>query len=286
MQTEHKGSIIWLASYPKSGNTWMRMLLAHYFNESDAPHDINAPGVTNGIASSRARFDELLGISSSDLTDDETHGLRPAMSHLLAEANPAPQWIKVHDAQERLASGEWLMPPEISIGAVYLVRDPRDVAVSRAFHDGHQDMDRAVTFVCNPQQTVSGGPKTQLRQFMGDWSHHVRSWIDEPAMPLLVIRYEDMLADTAKALRQVLGFALPDQPIDEPRLAAAVKGTAFETLKQAEEQNGFRERTSKQDRFFRNGKAGDWRNHLTAEQAVRICNQHRAIMDRLGYDTN
>ena len=286
MQTESKGGIVWLASYPKSGNTWMRMLLAHYFNETDVPHDINAPGVTNGIASSRARFDELLGISSSDLTDAEAHGLRPAMSRLLINANAGLQWIKAHDAQQRMADGDWLLPPDVSIGAVYLVRDPRDVAVSRAYHDGHQDMDRAVAFICNPDQTVSGGAKTQLRQYMGDWSHHVRSWLDDPGMPVLLVRYEDMLADTAHELRRVLSFAMPDQAVDADRIAAAVAGTAFETLQKAEAENGFRERTSKQERFFRNGKAGDWRNHLTPDQAETICNHHRAIMDRLGYDPN
>lgn len=283
MTSEAGGGIIWLASYPKSGNTWMRMLLAHYTKENDTPHDINAPGVTNGIASSRARLDELLGLSSSDLTDDEAHGLRPAMSRLLVQQNPAAQWIKVHDAQERMAGQDWLFPPEISIGAVYIVRDPRDVAVSRAYHDGHQDMDRAVAFVCNTDQTVSGGRKTQLRQFMGDWSHHVHSWLDDAAMPVLLVRYEDMLADTARELRRVLSFALPDQPIDEARLADAVAASAFETLQKAEAENGFRERTSRQDRFFRNGKSGDWHNHLTAQQALTICNQHRTMMDRLGY---
>lgn len=281
---EEKAGIVWLASYPKSGNTWMRLLLAHYFNETDTPHDINAPGVTNGIASSRARFDELLGISSSDLTDDEARGLRPALTRLVHAENGGVQWVKVHDAQELLPCGDRLLPPDVSIGAVYLVRDPRDVAVSRAFHDGHEDMERAVEHVCNPRQKLSGGRKTQLLQFMGDWSHHVRSWLDEAGMPVLMIRYEDLLADTALALRRVLTFALPRHTIDAGRVDEAVRATAFETLQQAELETGFRERTARQQRFFRNGKAGDWHNYLTPEQAQRICEVHGAIMNRLGYN--
>lgn len=275
--------IDWLASYPKSGNTWMRLLLANYFSETDQPHDINQPGVTNGIASLRWRFDEMLGLASSDLTDDEIDGLLPRMFEIMVARNPVPQWIKVHDAQRRLAGGQWLFPPHVSGTVIYLIRNPLDVAVSRAFHDGPGDMAKAVTMLCDPMASVSGAGKPQLRQFMGDWSRHVESWTLQQDIPVKVIRYEDMLQDAGRELAEVIAFARPDEQIDQARIDRAVAHTRFEALQAAEAEQGFRETTARQQRFFRSGKSGDWVDHLSPEQVDTIWQCHREVMQRYGY---
>lgn len=275
--------IDWLASYPKSGNTWMRMLLANYYREDDQPHDINAPGATNGIASSRPRFDETLCLDSSLLTDAEVAELQPYVFETLVKFNPAPIWMKVHDAQARRADGGWLFPPHVSGRAVYLIRNPLDVAVSRAFHDGHAEMDKAVTMLCTPDMALAGGSKGQLRQVMGSWSQHVASWVDQDAIPVMVVRYEDMLADAAAELARVIAFARPHDTLDPERVALCVANAAFDKLQAAEAEKGFREVGARQERFFRSGKAGDWVNHLTAEQVDRICTTHGEMMARFGY---
>lgn len=275
--------IDWLASYPKSGNTWMRLMLANYFSETDDPHDINQPGVTNGIASLRVRFDEVLGLDSSDLTDAEIVQLQPRLYEAMVAQNPVPQWMKVHDAQQQLQNGEWLFGARVSGCAIYLVRNPLDVAVSRAFHDGHGDMDRAIALLCNPDGAISGGGKSQLRQFMGDWSHHVASWVDQDVIPRLVVRYEDMLQDPKRELARVIAFARPGAEIDPKRIELAATNTAFERLRAAEDEQGFREVAVRQERFFRNGKSGDWVNHLTSRQIETVCNTQGAMMERFGY---
>lgn len=277
------GKIDWLASYPKSGNTWMRLLLANYYSEKEEPHDINKPGVTNGIASSRFLFDNHLGINSADLTDDETMGLMPDLFRQMTESSERQHWMKVHDAQAKLPDGRWLFPPEATGGIIYLIRNPLDVAVSRAFHDGHGDMEKAVAMICDPKTAISGSSKSQLRQIMGDWSHHVKSWNDQDAIPVLVVRYEDMLEDTVRELRRVLTFARREESIVDERIIHAVRNTSFETLQAAEAKSGFREVTSRQERFFRNGKAGDWANHLSTAQADHIRRAHSDVMKRFGY---
>jgi aryl sulfotransferase len=275
--------IDWLASYPKSGNTWMRLLLSNYFSETDTPHDINEPGVTNGIASMRWRFDEILGVDSAHLTDAEIMALQPRLFESMVAQYPEPQWIKVHDAQARLANGEWLFPPHVSERIIYIIRNPLDVAVSRAFHDGHGDMEKAVAMLCNAKTTISGGGTTQLRQFLGDWSHHVRSWVDQDAIPVLIVRYEDMLGDTAHELERVIAFARPDAGDDSARIEKAVAHSSFAALQATEAKKGFREAAARQDIFFRSGMAGDWVNHLTDAQAERIRDEHGAVMQRFGY---
>ena len=278
------GKIDWLASYPKSGNTWMRMLLANYFSETDSPHDINTPGVTNGIAALRRRFDELLGVTSSDMTSDEVRSLQPNVYNMLAAGRPEHQWMKVHDAQAKLPDGRWLFPPSVSGVVIYIIRNPLDVAVSSAFHDGHGNMDEAAEKLCNVDTQIARKPSTQLPQFIGDWQHHVKSWADQKEIPVLVVRYEDMLADTARELARVIAFARPDCDIDHTRIEAAVDNTAFERLQAVESGAGFVEKPPEIERFFRNGKAGDWRNHLTMEQTKRICAQHGDVMSRFSYD--
>ena len=257
--------ISWLASYPKSGNTWMRLLLANYFAETDTPHDINTPGVTNGIASDRRLFDTFLGIQSSDLTSDETRQLRPMLYKTLIARNPAPMWMKVHDAQQRLAGAGWLIPPEVTTAAIYIVRNPLDVAVSNAFHSGHGDMARSVAKLCDSSCVIAKPSSEQLPQTLGSWSDHVASWVDQADIPVCVVRYEDMLADTPRELARVIAAARADVAIEPERLALAVRHAGFDRLATAERD------------------AGDWANYLNNAQVAQITEQHLAMMRRFGY---
>ena len=276
------GRIDWLASYPKSGNTWLRLLLADYFAEADVPHDINAPGVTRGVARSRALFDTFMGVASGDLTNAEALMLQPHVYELIARRNAAPVWLKVHDRQQRIGDG-WLFPPAASGVVVYIVRNPLDVAVSNAFHDGHGDMARAVEKLCDPACFIGRSGGRQMSQAIGDWSAHVRSWVDQSDIPVMVVRYEDMLADTAAALARVIAFARPEVSIDPERVNRAVRHTRMETLQAAERANGFREAPRRAIPFFRSGTAGDWRNHLSVAQVLQIREHHLAVMSRFGY---
>jgi len=285
MTDKPAGKIDWLASYPKSGNTWMRMMLANYFSETDEPHDINKPGVTNGIASSRRRFDEFLGIGSSDLTEDEVTALQPHVYRLMAARGSERQWIKVHDAQMRLGDGRWLFPPDVSGVVIYLLRNPLDVAVSFAFHEGHGDMARAAARLCDPEGALSSAKSMQLRQFMGTWSRHVESWIDQVEIPVLAIRYEDMLIDAGRELRRVIAFARPRIAIDAARIEHAVAHARFENLQAAEDVRRFHEAPPQAERFFRKGRAGDWRDHLSPAQVMQLVGANRKMMERFGYET-
>jgi len=281
---EKRGKIDWLASYPKSGNTWMRILLANYFGESDAPHDINRPGVTNGIASLRWRFDEFLGLPSSDLTIDEILSVQSHVYDSLVTQDSSAHWVKVHDAQMRFPDGRWLFPPSVSGVVIYIIRNPLDVAVSLAFHDGHEDMQRSVRKLCDTQGSLGSGKSVQLHQILGSWSQHAESWIDQSAIPVLVVRYEDMLADAGRELARVVKFARPEFSVDEIRIATAVEHARFDKLKLAEDAEPFRETPTRAKRFFRHGTAGDWRNHLSQTQVRQLLDHHWRIMARFGYE--
>lgn len=273
----------WLASYPKSGNTWLRLALSSVQN-GGAPVDFSGENDLAPIAGSRRLFDAFLGLESSDLTQQEILCLRPRLYELQAAEATDPLYNKVHDAWHLTPTGEPLFPPAVTLGSVYILRDPRDVAVSFAAHQSNT-IDQTITQMADPTTLLSRQIKRlpdQLPQFLGSWSFHVTSWLatSMPRPPLL-LRYEDMLADPGQMLHRVLaylGWQVPEAVIDR-----AVAATGFTALRAAEEAHGFREKPGKTDRFFRRGIAGGWRDSLTDAQRARIETDHGDVMRRFGY---
>ena len=280
---------VWLASWPKSGNTWLRSLLANFLSQSNTPVPLDefSDSVPSCHAASREVFDAMAGIHSAHCTDDEAESLRPAV-YRLGASNAAQNDVrflfsKTHDAYHDTNSGEPLFPPDVTSGAVYLVRNPLDVAVSFAFHSGHECMSCGTNAVSDPQKATLAG-RNQLRQRLMDWSTHVESWTGAP-FPVLVLRYEDLLADTLQGLTKVVRFLELDDGNDQHRLQRAAEFSTFANLRKAEEQHGFRENSLSNRRFFRSGRAGDWRRHLTAEQARTVLDANGRVMSASGYDS-
>ena len=270
----------WLASYPRSGNTWLRFLIKSLM-QGGREIDINAPGSSTASAN-RNEFEELFGIESSLLTDDEINLSRPRLyRHIAARSNHTVILRKVHDRCWRNSGGDRMFPAELSRGVVYIVTDPRDVAVSYA-HFAGVGIDEMIRRMGDPAMAVPTRRQHQSQFFaqpFGTWSEHVLSWLDDSGMPLLSVRYEDLIADTAGELTRVAAFlGLPSGAASEA--AAAVR---FEGLRAQENQHGFRELLNPDTHFFRQGRAGAWRSALSAAQAERLENDHGDVMTRLGY---
>lgn len=297
------GAIHWLASYPKSGNTWMRILLTNYFRNDDVPARINE--LDGGpIAAARLVFDDNVGIETSDLTQDEIERLRPAVYETVsdailarraaAEADPArkdpsrkdvemPPVLKVHDAYTRTVDGVPLLSEKATAGAIYLVRNPVDVVPSFAHHLG-VTIDQAIGAMADDDRAFLSDPDrlhTQLRQRTLSWSGHVRSWVDEPGLARIVVRYEDLVDDTASQFAEVLQF-LGVKP-DAARVDRAVDFSAFDRLQAQEAEAAFHERPASASVFFRKGVVGDGEQTLTPEQISTVITDHREIMTRFRY---
>jgi hypothetical protein len=289
---------IWLASYPKSGNTWFRMLLGNLSAVDETPADINDLPERGGIASSRLPFDHLLLIDSGLLTPDEIDCLRPRVYEALARGEEddeydAPQttneirFVKIHDAYTLTPKGEPLLAGARGAdGAILIVRDPRDVASSQAHHN-NDTLDKAIDLLTNSISNLSSGidrQQQQFRQRLNGWSGHAQSWLDQTDIPVHLVRYEDLKDDTVGVFRQALAFA--GREATDEAIERAVRLADFEKLQAQEKEKGFREapRPWTEARFFRRGQSGAWRTELTREQVERIETAHAPMMRRLGYE--
>ena len=127
----------------------------------------------------------------------------------------------------------------------------------------------------------TGGSEKQVYEVMGSWSEHVESWTGRPHRAIHVMRYEDMLADPAGSFGALARFLLL-QPTPV-QLRRAVESSSFEALRKQEDEKGFREKSEKAERFFRAGKADQWKATLGDRQVKQILRDHGAIMARFGY---
>lgn len=278
-------NIIWLASYPKSGNTWFRMFISHLIHEKEEDVTINNLK-TDGIFSSRVLFDGLTGIEASDLTFDEIDRLRPQAYNYLAQNLHKNLYIKVHDAYTYLEDNTPLLGT-VNARAIYIIRNPLDVAVSFSNHNS-QSIDQTIAIMNDSNYAFcqrKTGLKNQLRQNLLTWNEHVKSWENASEIAVHFIRYEDMKLDPLNAFKKAVGFMALD--MGETQIEKAIVKSDFSVLKEQEENEGFREKPSHTNSFFRKGQVGDWRNHLTNEQAAKIIVDHQEIMKKYGYlDSN
>lgn len=275
--------IVWLASFPKSGNTWFRMLLANWLAAGDQPVGINNLKLGGNHLVTREAFDGATLLDSGLLQPGEVDRLRPAVNNILAAEAEGAWYVKTHEAYRRNADGEPLLGGAAVRAAIYLVRDPRDIASSLARHFD-TSLERAIAILNSPHSALAAPPTRQsvsLPQLLLGWSGHAASWLVQSDVPVHLLRYEDLKADTPAAFRRALEFL--GEPADALRLDGAVRHSSFGELQRQEQAGGFRERVSAVHPFFRRGGAGAWRDDLSPEQVQQIEATHRGMMERLGY---
>lgn len=271
------GKILWLASYPRSGNTWLRVFLHNLFRNPDKPQDINQ---LQGITDSQSRWYQMFDPRPlTELTKEEIAALRPKTHAAIAATHPETVFVKTHNAlvEDR---GTPMISLEYTAGAIYIVRDPLDVAVSYAVHFGVTHDDAVAAMGRTRNQSISN----QLNfayELHGTWSEHVVSWTSRPHPALHIVRYEDMVTEPTATFGGIASFL--GIKVSKERLERAIRFSSFEVLKRQEGSRGFRERSLKSEVFFRTGQIGEGRERLRSELVSKLCIEHREQMERYRY---
>lgn len=273
------GKILWLASYPKSGNTWLRAFIHNLFRNADQPYDINRlESLTLGEAQA-GWYRQFTDRPVESLTPAEVMDLRPKVHALLGRQSPDTVLVKTHNAN-LVFDGKPLVTEGMTAGMIYVVRNPLDVCLSFADHFG-LTIDETIDVMADRNAVFPTRGETVF-EYGGSWSLHVESWTVQDSLPQLhVMRYEDMLDSPRRTFGGLAGFlGVPAKP---ERLQKAIKLSSFKVLRNLESQKGFIERSEHSQRFFRVGRKDQWREVLTKDQIGRIVETHRTQMVRFKY---
>jgi len=272
------GKIIWLASYPKSGNTWMRAFLHNLLRAPKEGYDINKITDFTVSDSSTAFFKRVLTKPWQEWTIQEVADRRWDVQEMITKLHSDNVFVKTHNALVEYM-GRPIIHMEMTAGAIYVLRNPLDVVVSLSHHYG-VNMDEAVRIINDP--TNGSVSRAELvYEIHSNWSSHVASWTQQQHAGLLTLRYEDMLQKPMQTFSKVTKFLGLNAPKD--RIQHAIEMSSFKKLRDQEDQKGFRERSDKTDKFFREGKSGQWRDILTKSQINKIIEVNKDQMERFGY---
>lgn len=271
------GHIYWIASYPKSGNTWMRAFIGAVINGGKAV-DINQLEQVVSDDNFGPFYQSFLSKPIEHATLRDLARIRPFAHRAMAATAPGFVLLKTHNFLA-VHLGTPTVTTDVTAGAIYILRNPLDVVVSySAFRS--RDFDATIEAM-NRTCRVLPKPSKAAYHVAGSWAENVRTWTHRRHDRLLVLRYEDMLEKPIDCFTSVVRHLRMD--VSDAVVAAAVEATKFEVLQAAEARDGFVERVKEADAFFRSGKSDIWRDALSEEQVGRILLSSEAEMRAFGY---
>ena len=284
--------IIWLASYPKSGNTWVRALISAYLYSEDG----------------KFNFDDLNKIEQFP----SKNYLSPFLDNFNDPINAPKYWIpaqnkinltkkimffKTHNALCTI-DGHKFTDKNNTLASIYVVRDPRNVITSIA---NHYDLsaEKAYEFLINKRKIIFTKNITDKGKsfeekgnvhFVGSWEEHYKSWQNIRFAPIKIIKYENLINDAESTFLSVLKFLsnFISIEIKEKKIQQVVKTCSFDTLKKKEKKEGFPEAPILEEKnkkviFFNLGKANNWKKKLDPVIEKKIRSKFSLEMSELGY---
>jgi hypothetical protein len=165
--------IIWLASYPKSGNTWTRAFLHNLLRNAQQPASVNELDRFCFGDSATVWYQKVSGRKPTEMTNKEIAALRPKVHLAFTRSSPDSVFVKTHCAMVE-AEGVPLITMAASAGAIYIVRNPLDVVLSLGDHYG-LDVDGAIEMLAAPN-AASSTDERNVFEVYGPWHRHVESW--------------------------------------------------------------------------------------------------------------
>ena len=285
--------IIWLSSYPKSGNTLLRSMISAYFFTQDGNFNFKTLNKINQFPD--FKLFKNYGINTSDHMEIVKNYIN-VQKQINTKDKNSIRFIKTHSGL-RSINGYPFTDLNNSLGAIYIVRDPRSVAKSYANHN-QMPLERASDRMLEDKATL-GGLKNPINEadkiltHMGSWSSNYESWkVFKKYNRYLLIKYEDMIMNKEKTFITILKFihklANLKFAIDDDKLKNILKTTSFEYMQKAEKNFGFEEsvktkKDSEKNTFFKYGPNINTPETLPAEIKEKLEVSLKKEMEELGY---
>ena len=273
--------IMWLASYPKSGNTWIRALLTNYlYNEN---YKENAFSKLDMIKSFPQKYAFKGIVDELELEKNYMVLFKyfiEAQKKINQDTNL--QIIKTHNICGSVNNFEFT-DKENTLGSIYILRDPRSVAVSYAYH-ANISFEKSVEIMLDEKRiTLHNKIYPEARS---SWKIHLRSWLNHP-MPKIFIKYEELEKNTHECFKSILifinKFIKKKIDINDQKILNAVQNCSFENLSKLENELGFVEK-GKNVNFFRKGKTDEWKTVLSSELISKIEQEFSEELKEFNYN--
>ena len=263
--------IIWIPSYPKSGNTYLRSFLSSYYYSTKGKFDFSLLLNINQFPS--LRYSDTKSYTYVDAAKNWTNNQKKFF------AKEKLFFLKTHNSLEEYFGYKFTKPSE-TLGAIYIVRDPRNIISSMCNHysmDFNEAYNKMIDQNASLSLKNSDGDLSNF-SFLGSWSNHYRSWKNNFEFRTLIIKYEDLEKDAYSVFWNTLTFIEEltgkNEPINKKKFENSINSTNFSNLKQQEKLNGFKESLSdkkgKKTHFLNFGFKNKWEEILPKEISDKI----------------
>ena len=280
--------IIWLSSYPKSGNTWLRSLLASYYFSKEGDFNFNLLKYIDQFPS----YDYFKNYDKTFINPTDTAEFWIEEQKKI-NSNNKVKFFKTHNALCKINNYSFT-DSNNTLAAIYIIRDPRNIITSLANHY-EIDADQAFEFMTTEQKAITQKKENSYVGFVAlfSWIFHQESWTNNKLFPTLVIRYEDLQNETFLTLKKVINFIEKQikskNSFNRDKAKKSIQSCDFERLKKLEINEGFNESPiSKKDNsrinFFKLGKDNDYKKLLTDELISKMNLKFKNEIKKFNYE--
>jgi len=280
--------IIWLASYPKSGNTWVRSFLNSLFYSKDNTANLD---MNIGQYPLTSHFSSYI----DDFSDMKIISKYWKLSQNFINSEKKIKFLKTHHIMCNI-NGNNFTTTHNSLGAIYIVRDPRNVVTSILNHYSKNNYSEARNFMFDPNHCIdveNYSHKNLLQKdimytFISSWNNHYNSWKTFPKN-FFLIKYENLIKNSEDEFFKLTNYLskILKIKIDKEKIKKSIKSNSFENLRKIENKYGFKESVKNEKtgikKFFNLGPNNKWENLLDNETKELIEKKFKKEMQELNY---